>query len=144
MVSLIEWSFQAPQFRSWIFRLRRWPLRMSRGFIAEAAIVVRSDDGRVLLLKQQSGKLHLPKLSLNGWRSIHLQVENLLKELLGQPVPISLVSPVGVVGDMTFLFRASVSAVPEAQADRCWLTAEVAATTLSAKDTRLLRLSRGP
>lgn len=140
MVSLIEWSFRVPGLRSRIFRLRRWPLRISRGFIAEAAVVVCSNDGRVLLIKEASGVLHLPRLSVDGWRSVHLQVNALLEELLGQPASASLVSVVGVVGDMTFLFRAEAS-VQDQGGGGPWLAADVAAAALSPKDARLLALS---
>lgn len=141
MVSLIEWSFQKPWLRSRIFRLRRWPLRMSPGFIAEAAVVVRSNDGRVLLIKEASGELVLPRLSVEGRQSVHLQVAALLEELLEQPASASLVSAVGVVGDMTFLFRAEAPANIKGQGGRSWLAPDVAATALSPKDARLLALS---
>ena len=103
--------------------------------------MVRSDDGRVLLIKEASGALRLLRLSVDGWQSVHLQVDALLKKFLGQPASASLVSAVGVVGDMTFLFRPEAPASVQDRGERRWLAADVAAAALSPKDARLLALS---
>lgn len=90
--SFSAWLFRSPSARRVLFKLWRLQWRIERATLATAVVVVRSDDGHVLVVSEPSGTFQLPSTSLNGWITITHQVEDWLKELLQRAATASLVS----------------------------------------------------
>ena len=124
--------------RSFLFRMRRWPLRLQRASMATAVAVVEDRERRILLLEEPD-RLHLPTLKLNGWHSVHEQVDAWLEDLLGEAGPASFLTAVGRCGAMAFIFRADYRGTALAQGR--WLSREVASPLLAPPDARCLELS---
>jgi hypothetical protein len=140
VISIFEGLLRVPALRSRLFKMRRVPLRLKRAFLAEAAVVVRSGDGRILVMSPSPGELQLPTKALNGWHNVQHQVEDFLKELVGRSVAVSLVSVEGLVGDIIFLYRANLAEMPSGGRNGRWLPPEIVAAKLRPTDARLLTL----
>lgn len=139
-----NWVFRSPFRRRTLIKAWRVFLRVQRSTLANAVLVVRRQDGRVLALPSASGKLELPLKELDGWKAVTTQVEEWLGELLQQRQTPKLVAIEGTPGrqGVTFLFKADV---PSSEANRpecIWLDADVALTMLNLGDRGLLLLSQ--
>jgi hypothetical protein len=114
--------------------------RTVRATVASAVLVVRSSEGRILMVNASPGSFQLPVKFLDGWQNITHQVDDFLRELVDYPASPSLVSVEGVCGAVTFLYRADIgSALSEGLSER-WLPPDVAAAMLPPGDARLLSL----
>jgi hypothetical protein len=119
--------------------LSRLHWRMQRATHASAVVVVRSRDGRVLLLRHPSGMLQLPRKELDGWITIAHQVEDWLNDLLTQSAAISLVSVEGSCGDFTFVYTAKIDNPPVMPSAARWLAPDLSAVSLKNEEAALLR-----
>ena len=124
--------------RSLLFRMRRWPLRIQRASTATAVALVEDRDCRILLLEEPD-RLRLPALPLNGWLSIHEQVDAWLDDLIADASPVSLVTAEGSCGAMAFIFRADYRGLTPTEG--LWLSREEAERRLAPPDARFLELS---
>ena len=134
------WLFRWPFIRRVVFKLWRLQLRIERATLATAVVVVRSDDGHVLVVSDPSGMFQLPSTSLDGWITITHQVEDWLKELLQRAATASLVSVAGTCGDVTFLYRAEIDTGPVMHQAARWLSPDIAAVSLTNEHARLFSL----
>jgi hypothetical protein len=137
------WFFRSPFRRRTIIRSWRVLLRMQRATLASAVLVVRGPDGSLLTLPSSSGAFGLPRKALDGWRPIGVQVEEWLDQILRQASNPKLQAIDGTPGrkGVTFLYSADIDASPPL-ADGMWLDADLAPSTLSAGDRRLLLMSQ--
>ena len=140
------------KWRRWFFASRRrqriaikaWRivLRLQRATLARVVLIARRSDGAVLVLSTDSNELMLPAKNLNGWEVVTTQVEDLLRQTLGQHQTPRLIaiqgtpSPAGV----TFLFSAEISAPVLNRAESKWLHASIIPPLLSPSDRELLLL----
>ena len=140
---LNNWVFASRFRRRALIKAWRMLLRVQRATLANAVLVVRRQDGRVLALSSTSGELRLPLKELDGWKIVTAQVEEWLEQLLQQRQTPKLVAIDGTPGrqGVTFIFCAQASAgFPEANG--IWLDPQIALPTLSSRDRRLLLLSQ--
>jgi hypothetical protein len=139
------WIARNPALRRAAIHAWRKLLRMQRATFANAVLVVRNQDGRVLVVRSPSGELRLPSKPLDAWLTITTQVEDWLEEMLRQSSTPSLVAIDGTPSreGVTFLYTATLQALVEAE-DELWLEPDVAAAALSGNDTRLLHLAMAP
>jgi hypothetical protein len=139
------WIARNPALRRAAIHAWRKLLRMQRATFANAVLVVRNQDGRVLVVRSPSGELRLPAKPLDAWLTITTQVEDWLEEMLRQSSTPSLVAIDGTPSreGVTFLYTATLQALVEAE-DELWLEPDVAAAALSGNDTRLLHLAMAP
>jgi hypothetical protein len=133
------WISRYPAVRRPAIKLWRVLLRVQRATFANAVLVVRKSDGRVLVLPSSSGNLRLPVKQLHAWGPIPTQVEEWLEQLLHQRSTPSLVAIDGTPGQkgVTFLYAAILEA-PMEKGDALWLEPDVAASGLGGNDSRLL------
>jgi hypothetical protein len=116
---------------------------MQRATPASVAVVLRGNDGKVLVLSDASGAIQLPRKELNGWVNISDQVQDWVGELLGQPAAISLVTIEGACGEVTFLYGANIDVPPAMSEAARWLEPDIAALSLRDDEAGLLRLCLG-
>jgi hypothetical protein len=74
------WIARNPALRRTAVKVWRGLLRMQRATFANAVLVVRKSDGRVLVVSAPSGELRLPAIPLDAWLPIPTQVEEWLEE----------------------------------------------------------------
>src|ERR1700687_4837217 len=100
-----QWVSRSPSVRRPAIKLWRVLLRVQRATFANAVLVGRNRDGRVLALPSPAGGLRLPEKQLDAWIPIPTQVEACLEELLHESSPPSLVAVDGTPGreGVTFL-----------------------------------------
>ena len=124
-----------------MIKLLRVLMRVSRATFAQAVLVVRNSDGRVLALASQSEGLRLPRLQLDAWRPIPLQVESWLYTSSLHTMTPCLVGVEGTPGWVGINFLSVVhvddSTLVESS-EGVWLEPEVAASKLSREESRLL------
>jgi hypothetical protein len=115
---------------------------MQRATFANAVLVVRRPDGRLLALPSPSGRLRLPDKQLDAWIPITTQVEEWLEQLLHQGSKPSLVVVDGTPGQkgVTFLYAATIESALAESSEEVWLEPDGAASGLSSKHSRLLLL----
>jgi hypothetical protein len=137
-----SWLSRSPSIRRRVIKLWRVLLRMQRACLANAVLVLRRRDGRVLVLPSPSGGLRLPVKQLDAWIPIAAQVEEWLGELLQEKSKPSLVAIDGTPAEeVTFIYVATADASQSAKTDdQLWLDTDVAASSLRDEDGRLLRL----
>jgi hypothetical protein len=135
------WLARNPALRRTAVKTWRGLLRMQRATFAEAVLVVRNKDGRVLVVRAPSGAFRLPAKALDAWLPITTQVEEWLKQVLHQRPTPSLVAIDGTPGreGVTFLYAATLEA-PSERGDELWLEPDVATAALGGDDHRLLLL----
>lgn len=139
-----NWVFRSPFRRRTLIKAWRVFLRVQRSTLANAVLVVRRQDGRVLALPSASGKLELPLKELDGWKAVTTQVEEWLGELLQQRQTPKLVAIEGTPGrqGVTFLFKADVPSSAANGPECIWLDADVALPMLNRSDRGRLLLSQ--
>jgi len=139
-----SWLSRSPRVRRPVIKLWRVFLRVQRSTLANAVLVVRRQDGRVLALPSTSGEPRLPLKELDGWKAVPTQVEEWLEQLLQQRQTPKLVAIEGTPGrkGVTFLYAAEVPSSASDHANGIWLDADVAMPTLNSGDRCLLRLSK--
>jgi len=136
------------QWPTWIARnrivrrsaIRAWRvfLRVQRACLANAVLVVRSAEGRVLLVPSSSGGLQLPTREMNGWIAIGTQVGQWLAQFSPLPAQASLVAVDGTPrSGVTFLYEA-VLQTETVGADKVWVEPDSAESILSGNDRRFL------
>jgi hypothetical protein len=136
------------QWPSWIARNRvvrrtaikvwRVYLRVRRACLANAVVVVRSCDDRVLLTPSPLGGFQLPTREINGWLNIDTQVRALLKQVSPLDAHASLVAVDGTPkSGLMFLYEA-VLASETAAGDTIWVAPHSAASILDGNHRRLL------
>jgi hypothetical protein len=135
------WIARNPALRRTAVKAWRGLLRMQRATFANAILVVRNSDGRVLLIRAPTGELRLPTIPLDAWLPIPTQVEEWLEEVLQQRSTPSLVAIDGTPGreGVTFLYAATLE-TPSERGDELWLEPDVAAGALGGNDNRFLLL----
>jgi hypothetical protein len=136
-----SWLSRSPAVRRPVIKLWRLLLRVLRATSAQAVLVVRRRDGRVLVLLSPSGDLRLPVKQLDAWIPIPTQVEIWLEGLIQQSSTPSLVAVDGSPGKegVTFLYGSEIESV-SAKSEDVWLDPEAAAVNLRGNDHRLLLL----
>ena len=138
-----NWVFASRFRRRALFKAWRMLLRVQRATLANAVLVVRRRDGRVLAFSSTSGELRLPVRELDGWKLVTAQVEEWLEQLLQQTQTPKLVSIDGTPGRQAVTFIFSAEARPAVLgASVVWLDPEIALATLPSRDRRLLLLSQ--
>ena len=137
------WIARNPALRRTAVKTWRRLLRMQRATLANAVLVVRKSDGRVLVVQAPSGELQLPAMLLDAWLPITTQVEELLEQVAHQRSTPSLVAIDGTPSSegVTFVYAAMLEAPPE-QGEELWLEQDVAAAALGSNDNRLLLAGR--
>jgi hypothetical protein len=136
------------QWPSWIARnrivrrsaIRTWRvfLRVQRACLANAVLVVRSGEGRVLLVPSSSGGLQLPTREMNGWIAIGTQVSQWLAQLSPTATHALLVAVDGTPkSGVTFVYEAVLD-TESAGADKIWVEPDSAVSILNGHDRRLL------
>jgi hypothetical protein len=138
-----SWLSHSPAIRRPVIKLWRVLLRLQRATLANAVLVLRRDDGSILVLRSPSGSLQLPDMQLEAWIPIPTQVESWLSQILQVDATPSLVAIEGAPGreGVTFLYAATTEPLLAKKAgDELWLDKDVAISSLSATDGRLLRL----
>jgi hypothetical protein len=136
-----SWLSRSPSIRRRVIKLWRVLLRMQRASLANAVLVLRRRDGRVLVLPSPSGGLRLPVKQLDAWIPIAAQVEEWLGELLQEKSKPSLVAIDGTPAEeVTFIYVATAASPSAKTGDQLWLDTDVAASSLGNEDGRLLRL----
>ena len=138
------WIARNPALRRTAVKTWRKLLRMRRATFANAVLVVRKRDGRVLVVQEAAGELRLPAKPIDAWLPITTQVEELLEEVAHQRSPLSLVAIDGTPSSegVTFVYAATLEAPPK-QGDELWLEPDVAAAALGSNDNRLLLIPAG-
>jgi hypothetical protein len=136
------WIARNPALRRAAIHAWRKLLRMQRATFANAILVVRNKDGRILVVRSPSGELRLPARPLDAWLPITTQVEDWLDEMLQQRSTPSLVAIDGTPSreGVTFLYSAPLEAVVGGD-NELWLEPDVAAAALGGNDKRLLHLA---
>jgi hypothetical protein len=137
---LNNWVFSSRLRRRTLIKVWRVLLRVQRATLANAVLVVRRQDGRVLALSTTSGELRLPAIELDGWKVVTAQVEEWLEQLLERRQTPRLVAIEGTPGrqGVTFIYSADAGAAFPDNATGVWLDPEVALPTLSNQDRRIL------
>jgi len=136
-----SWLSRSPFIRRRVIKLWRVLLRMQRASLANAVLVVRRRDGRVLVLPSPSGGLRLPVKHLDAWIPIAAQVEEWLGQLLQEKSTPSLVAIDGTPAEeVTFVYVATAASPSVKTGDQLWLDTDVAGSSLRDVDGRLLRL----
>jgi hypothetical protein len=82
-----SWLSHSPRVRRTVIRLWRVLLRVQRATLANAVVVIRRQDGRLLTVASTSGELKLPTKELDGWRAVTTQVDEWLEELQPSRTP---------------------------------------------------------
>jgi hypothetical protein len=138
------WISRHPALRRTAVKVWRGLLRMQRATFANAVLVVRNRDGRILVIPGPSGELQLPAIPLDAWLPIPTQVEEWLEQRLHRRPTPSLVATDGMPGPegVTFLYAATLEA-PSERGDELWLEPDVSAAALGGNDNRLLLLCAG-
>lgn len=136
----LGWISRYPVVRRPAIKLWRVLLRVQRATFANAVLVVRKGNGRVLVLPSPSGNLGLPAKEFHAWAPITTQVEEWLEQLLRQRSTPSLVAIDGTPGQkgVTFLYAAILEAAMQS-GDQLWLEPDVAASGLGGNDKRANR-----
>jgi hypothetical protein len=136
------WIARNPTLRRAAIHAWRKLLRMQRATFADAILVVRNKDGRILVVRSPSGELRLPARPLDAWVPITTQVEDWLDEMLQQRSTPSLVAIDGTPSreGITFLYGAPLEVLVEGD-NELWLEPDVAAAALGGNDKRLLHLA---
>jgi hypothetical protein len=134
------WIARNPAVRRLAVETWRRVLRMRRATSARAVLVVKDQDGRILVTRTASGAHQLPAKPLDALLPITTQVEEFLEQVLNYGSTPSLVAIDGTPSAewVTFLFAATFTLSAEGR-DGIWLEPDVAAATLDDKDNRLLR-----
>jgi hypothetical protein len=140
---LPAWYSRTPLIRRPLTKLWRLHWRMQRATLASVVVVVRSNDGAVLVLRDASGALQLPRKQLDGWVPIPDQAQDCLNGHLAQSAAISLLAVEGTCSDVTFLYEASIDRPPTLSQAARWLEPDLAALSLRDDEARLLRLCLG-
>ena len=127
-----SWPLQYPFVRRLAIRTWRVFLRLQRATTAQAVLILRRGDGRILVLPSSSGKQRLPDLQLDAHIPIPTQVEELGLQLTQQNPKPSLVAIDGTPGPdgVTFIFTATIETVLANGVDENWLEPDVAAVSL--------------
>ena len=81
---LPAWFSRTPSIRRPLTKLLRLHWRMQRATLASVVLVVRSNDGKVLLISDAAGTLQLPRKELDGRVTIPHQAQDWLNGLLVQ------------------------------------------------------------
>jgi hypothetical protein len=136
------------QWPSWIARnrvvrrtaIRVWRvfLRVQRAFLANAVLVVRNSQGRVLLVPAPSGGLQLPTREMNGWLAVGTQVNEWLVQLSPLRAHASLVAVDGTPKSGVIFLYEAVLKTESAGADKIWVEPDSAVSILNGNDRRLL------
>ena len=141
--ALLERASDNAKLRRPFMLLWRRAWRLQRATLATAGLVVRDDEGRVLVISDRDS-LRLPFLELHGWDPITTQVEEWLAGL-GETRSVALVAVDGAPGPLgvTFVYGAKYEGgtLPSTYA---WLDMNVALCCLNEDDRRLLRLGLVP
>jgi hypothetical protein len=136
-----SWLSRSPFLRRRVIKLWRVLLRMQRASLANAVLVLRRRDGRVLVLPSPSGGLRLPVKQLDAWIPIAAQVEEWLSQMLQEKSTPLLVAIDGTPSEeVTFVYAATAASPSAKTDDQLWLDTDVAASSLRDEDGRLLRL----
>jgi hypothetical protein len=137
-----SWLSQSPRLRRRVIKIWRAFLRVQRASLAQAVVVARREDERVLAVYPGSGELRLPLLQLDGWQPVALQVQAWLDDMLPQSSTLQLKAIDGTPGrrGVTFLYSAQVNGSP-LERGCIWLEPELAPSALSLGDRRLLLLA---
>jgi hypothetical protein len=135
------WVFQSRFRRRAIIKGWRALLRVQRATLADAVLVVKRRDGRVLAFRAP-GEVMLPRMALDGWQPIGTQVEGWLDQL-SKASNLQLRAVDGTPGreGVTFLYSADADASPSKD-DYMWLDAELDISAVSDRDRRLLLISQ--
>jgi hypothetical protein len=138
-----NWVSRSPSVRRALIRLWRAFLRVQRATLANAVLVVREGDGRVLAIPSPSGRLRLPDIQLDAWIPIPTQVEGLLIQLTRERSTPALVAVDGTPGKegVSFLYAATIDSSPAKSSHEIWLDADDAARSLGSRDKRLIQIS---
>ena len=136
-----EWISRSPRIRKMIIKIWRIFLRVQRATLANAVLVVRRTDDRVLAVNSSSG-FGLPSLELNGWRPVGTQVQEWVDRISGQPSEPKLRAIDGTPcrEGVRFLYSAHIDGASPGEG-YTWLEAELAPSALSERDRHLLLLS---
>jgi hypothetical protein len=138
-----SWLSKSPAIRRPVIKVWRVLLRVQRATLAHAVLVLRRRDGSILVLGSPSGGLRLPVKQLDAWVPITMQVEDWVRELLrenGKPTLIAIDGTPAREG-ITFLYGATTETLYAKKiGGELWLDMDVAASSLSGTDGRLLRL----
>lgn len=140
---LPAWYARTPWIRRPVTKLLRLHWRLRRATLASIVLVVRSNDGKVLVISDAAGSFHLPRKQPDGWITIPHQIQDWMNELLAQSAAVSLVTIEGACGDVTFLYGANIDTPPAMSQAARWLDPDLAALSLRDDDAHLLRLWRG-
>ena len=138
-----EWISRSPRIRKLIVRIWRTFLRVQRATLGQAVLVARRPDGCVLAVEGPSGELTLPYLELDGWAPVGTQVQTWVEHMLRQSDELKLQRVDGTPGrrGVTFLYLRELRKRSWEPGHR-WLEAELAPSTLSEDDCRLLQSAR--
>jgi hypothetical protein len=136
------WALRFPSVRRVAIKMWRMLLRVQRATLAKAVLVLRREDGSILVLASPSGELALPAIELDAWRPVTTQVEALLGELLQErPSPaLSFVNGTPGAEGVTFVYAATIDSARAGSLGGTWLAPEMALRALPSRD-RLLLLS---
>ena len=139
-----RWLSRSPRIRRLAIKTWRLFLRVQRATLAKAVLVVRRQDGRVLTFTSSPGELRLPAKELDGWRTVTVQVEEWLAQLLQQAARVKLVGIVGAPGfrGITFLYCAILPQL-SSDSEGLWLDHIAATSILALADRKLLLLANG-
>jgi hypothetical protein len=134
-----SWLSRSPRVRRTTIKLWRVFLRVQRSTLANAVLVVRRQDGRVLTFASTSGELRLPIKELDGWRAVTTQVEEWLEQLVQRTSTPKLLAIDGTPGrqGVTFIYLAEVPRASD-HPNGFWLDPDVALPTLTIGDRRVL------
>jgi hypothetical protein len=137
-----SWLSRSPRVRRAVIKIWRAFLRVQRATLANAVLVVRRQDDRVLAFTAEaSGEFRLPSIELDGWRPVGTQVRfnNLRRHSFRRHPNFRRLTEhrKGV----TFLYSADVAGSPQ-EVGCTWLEAELAPSALSVGDRRLLLMSK--
>jgi hypothetical protein len=136
-----SWLSRSPFLRRRVIKLWRVLLRMQRASLANAVLVLRGRDGRVLVIQSPSGRFQLPVKQLDAWIPIATQVEEWLHQLLQERPTPTLVAIDGTPAEeVTFVYVATAALPSVKTGDQLWLDTDAATSSLRNEDGRLLRL----
>jgi hypothetical protein len=135
-----SWVMRYPSIRRVAIKTWRVFLRMQRATTAQAVLILRRGDGRILALPTSSGKQRLPGVQLNAHIPILAQVEELGLQLTQQNPKPTLVAIDGTPGPdgVTFIFTATLETTVANYGDQIWLEPDVAAVSLGSSYYKLL------
>lgn len=139
-----RWLSRSPRIRRLAIKTWRLFLRLQRATLGNAVLVVRRQDGRVLTFRLGPGEVRLPAKELDGWRTVTIQVEEWLAQLLQQAARVKLVGIVGAPGyrGITFLYCAILPQL-SSNSEGLWLDHIAATSILALADRKLLLLADG-